>query len=140
MNLLVQFQCMVYSFLYGFIMSGMYHILNRILWKIPYVLRYLFQIIIGCSFGFLYYAGLVYLNDGILRIYFFVMIFVGYLFYQKYYAYYLLYYLEFAVKIIKRIISPFIFFFHYINAIIQKKVKKVKLKWRNKNKRDIKNS
>lgn len=140
MDLLIQFQCLFYSFLYGFVMSGAYHVLNRLFYKVPRFLRYLLQVILGFVFGVLYFYGLVILNEGILRFYFFIMIFIGYLFYQKYYAYYLLYHLELFVKILKRIITPFIFFFRYINGIIQKRVKKVKLKWQRKKEQDIKNS
>lgn len=140
MNLLVQFQCLFYSFMYGFVMSGVYHVLNRLLYKVPRIVRYVFQMVLGISFGMIYFYGLVVLNDGILRFYFFIMIFIGYLFYQKYYAYYLLYHLELFVKILKRIIAPFIFFFRYINGIIQKRVKKVKLKWRRKKEQDTKSS
>ena len=140
MTLLVQFQCLFYSFLFGFVMSGVYHIMNRFLYVVPTFIRYLFQVIIGCFFGILYFYGLVILNDGILRLYFFVLIFIGYLFYQKYYAFSLLYYLEKFVLLLKRIIAPFVFFFRYINGIIQKRVKKVKLKWRRKKNQDIKNS
>ncbi len=139
MDLLVQFQCLFYSFLYGFVMSACYHIINRFLYKVYHVLRYLFQVIIGFVFGIIYFYGLVLLNDGIIRFYFFVMIFLGYLFYQKYYAYYLLYHLEIFVIILKRIIAPFHFFFKYINDIIRLKVKKVKLKWQ-KRKKDINSS
>lgn len=132
MSLLQQFQCLFYSFSYGFIMSGIYHIINRLLYKIPKVIRYLFQVLIGICFGVLFFYGLVLINDGILRFYFFIMIFLGYLFYQKYYAFYLLYYLELMITIFKRILKPFIFFFRRINVIIQKKVKRVKKKWRKK--------
>lgn len=132
MSLLQQFQCLFYSFSYGFIISGIYHIINRLLYKIPKVIRYLFQVLIGICFGVLFFYGLVLINDGILRFYFFIMIFLGYLFYQKYYAFYLLYYLELMITIFKRILKPFIFFFRRINVIIQKKVKRVKKKWRKK--------
>ncbi|WP_028042800.1 spore cortex biosynthesis protein YabQ [Candidatus Stoquefichus massiliensis] len=140
MDLLVQFQCLFYSFGYGFVMSGVYHIINRLLMRIPIFMRYLIQVGIGFGFGILYFYGLVILNDGILRFYFFMMMFLGYLFYQKYYAYYLLYHLEIFVRILKRIIAPFIFFFRYINGIIQKRVKKVKLKWQKQKNPDTKNS
>lgn len=140
MNLLVQFQCLFYSFCFGFVMSGVYHVVNRILYKIFRFVRYVLQVLIGLLFGFIYFYGLVILNDGILRLYFFVMIFLGYLFYQKYYAYHLLYDLEIIIRIFKRIISPFIFFFRYINGIIQKRVKKVKLRWRRKKDQNTKNS
>lgn len=140
MNLLVQFQCLFYSFGYGFVMSGVYHIINRFLWKVPLFIRYLFQIVIGCLFGVLYFYGLVILNDGILRLYFFIMVFLGYLFYQKYLPTIFCIHLEIICRILKRIIAPFIFFFRYINGIIQKRVKKVKLKWQKRKNQDIKNS
>ena len=76
MTLLVQFQCLFYSFLFGFVMSGVYHIMNRFLYVVPTFIRYLFQVIIGCFFGILYFYGLVILNDGILRLYFFYWIFI----------------------------------------------------------------
>lgn len=140
MNLLVQFQCLIYSFCFGFVMSGTYHVINRILYRVFRWMRYVLQVFIGVIFGFIYFYGLVILNDGILRLYFFVMIFMGYLFYQKYYAYHLLYDLEIIIRIFKRIISPFIFFFRYINGIIQKRVKKVKLRWQRKKNQNTKSS
>ena len=73
MDLLIQFQCLFYSFVYGFVMTGVYHIINRFLYKVPCVIRYLFQIVIGISFGVLYFYGLVIINDGILRLYFFFL-------------------------------------------------------------------
>jgi hypothetical protein len=126
MSLLVQFQCI-------------YHIINRLLYGIPWVLRYIIQVLLGWGIGVLYFYGLVMINQGIIRFYFFVLLFLGYLFYQKYYAYNLLFYLEICVRILKRLISPFIFFFYKINAIIQKRVKRVKLKWRRKDSLNSKN-
>lgn len=143
MNLLIQFQCVFYSFIYGFVMSGVYHIINRLFYKIPRFLRYLLQCVIAAMFGIFYFYGLVLFNEGILRFYFFLFIFLGYLFYNRYYAYYLLYYLEKWIRIFKRIISPFIFFFRYFNGIIQKRAERVKHIWqkrRRKKQRDIKNS
>lgn len=140
MDLLTQFQCLFYSFLFGFVMSGLYHVVNRFLYKVPIIIRYLLQVMIGCGFGFLYFYGLVILNDGILRLYFFVLIFVGYLFYQRYYAYYVLFHLEILVRILKRIIAPFIFFLRFVNGIIQKRARKVKLRWQRKKNPDTKSS
>ena len=114
-----------------------YHIMNRFLYVVPTFIRYLFQVIIGCFFGILYFYGLVILNDGILRLYFFVLIFIGYLFYQKYYAFSLLYYLEKFVLLLKRIIAPFRFFFRYINGIIQKKSKEGEIKMAKKKRTKI---
>lgn len=133
MDLLVQFQCLFYSFCFGFLMSGIYHLINRTLYYVWRWARYLLQIVIGFFFGVFYFYGLVIFNEGILRFYFFIMIFIGYLFYQKYYAYHILYHLEILFRILRKIFNPFIFFFHSINVIIQKRIKKVKLKWQKNN-------
>ena len=140
MNLLTQFQCLFYSFFYGFIMTGIYHVVNRFLYKVPIVLRYLFQVLVGIAFGVFYFYGLVLLNDGILRFYFFIMIFIGYLFYQKYYAYHFLVNLEQIIRIIKKIISPFLFFFRKISVIIKYKARKVRLRWRKEENQEQVNS
>lgn len=139
-DLTVQFRCLFYSYVYGFVACMFYHIVNRICIKIPLILRYMIQIILGFVIGFIYYYGLVYLNDGILRLYFLMMVFMGYVMYQKSYAKYMLYYLEIILMMIKRILKPFFFFFHSINAIILRRLKKVEKIWRKKEKKqDIKN-
>lgn len=140
MSLIVQFQCLFYSFLFGFVMTGVYHIMNRLLYGIPMFLRYICQCLIGICFGMLYFYGLVFLNEGILRLYFFIFMLMGYLLYSHYYAYYLLYFLEKIVSIFKRIFSPFIFFFRCINGIIQKRIGRMKRKWQKRKHQDIKNS
>ena len=138
-DLTVQFRCMFYSLVYGFISCMFYHIINRICMKIPMLLRYLIQVVLGFVIGFIYYYGLVYLNDGILRGYFFVLMFIGYVIYQKYYAKYGLYYLEIILRFVKRILTPFFFFFHSINAIILRSKKKVENIWQKREKKqDIK--
>ena len=140
MSLIVQFQCLFYSFLFGFVMTGVYHIMNRLLYGVPMFLRYICQCLIGICFGMLYFYGLVFLNEGILRLYFFIFMLMGYLLYSHYYAYYLLYFLEKIVSIFKRIFSPFIFFFFYFNGIIQKRIGRMKRKWQKRKHQDIKNS
>lgn len=141
MDLLIQFQSIIYSVLFGFVMTGVYHIINRFLFKLFYILRVILQVGLGLGFGFLYFQGLVWINDGILRIYYFFCILIGYLFYQKYYAFYLLYYLEYVISFFKRILSPFIFFFRRISVIIQKSIRKVKKRWqRQKRNQDMENS
>ncbi len=132
MDLFVQLQCLVYSFFFGFIMCGLYHVVNRFLYGLWKVLRYVVQVLIGFVFGFLYHYGLVRLNEGILRGYFFILMFMGYMFYQRYYAYYFLYMIEKWVKMFKRIIRPFIFFFSFINGIMKKSMKRVRKRWRKK--------
>ncbi len=139
MSLITQFQCLFYSFLFGFVMTGVYHIVNRLLYKIPSLIRCILQIFIAMAFGVLYFYGLVFFNEGILRLYFFIFVFLGYVFYCHYYAYYVLWYLEKMIRIFKRIFSPFIFFFRYINGIIQKRIGRMKKKWQKRKHQDIKN-
>ncbi len=126
MSLIIQFQCLFYSFLFGFIMTGVYHVVNRFLYGIPLWMRYIIQCCLGMFYGVLYFYGLVFLNEGIIRGYFLVFLFGGYLVYSRYYAYYLLYGLEKFICFFKRIFSPFIFFFRYINGIIQKRIGRMK--------------
>ena len=71
---------------------------------------------------------------------FLVFLLGGYLVYSRYYAYYLLYGLEKIVHFFKRIFSPFIFFFRYINGIIQKRIGRMKKKWQKRKHQDIKSS
>ena len=59
--------------------------------------------------------GLVIINYGVLYIYEFVFLVLGYLVYQKYYAYFELLYLERVIFVIKKIIHPFVFFLKKIN-------------------------
>ena len=114
-------------------MMGVYHGINRLFFRVYRVIRLFLQVIIGLGFGVIYFYGLVFLNDGVLRIYFFLFLFLGYLFYQKYYAYYWLYVLEICACFVKKILSPFFFFFKRISVIIQKRIKKVRLRWRKEN-------
>ena len=125
MSLIIQFQCLFYSFLFGFIMTGVYHVV---------------QCCLGMIYGVLYFYGLVFFNEGIVRGYFLVFLLGGYLVYSRYYAYYLLYGLEKIVHFFKRIFSPFIFFFRYINGIIQKRIGRMKKKWQKRKHQDIKSS
>lgn len=129
MSLLVQFQCLVYCFVYGFVFTGIYHVINHVMYRMYSFIRMILQFILGSLFSFCFYKGLIYINDGVLRIYFFIFIFLGYVFFQKYYGYILLFYLKKCVRIYKRIINPYIFFFKKIDAIMKKKVKWVKNKW-----------
>ncbi len=140
MSLIIQFQCLFYSFLFGFIMTGVYHVVNRFLYGIPLWIRYIIQCCLGMIYGVLYFYGLVFFNEGIVRGYFLVFLFGGYLVYSRYYAYYLLYGLEKIVRFFKRIFSPFIFFFRYINGIIQKRIGRMKKKWQKRKHQDIKSS
>ena len=129
MNLHVSFQSLLYCFVFGFLFTGIYHVFNRITYHWNFVFKILLQIGLGVIFSFCFLFGLVLINDGVLRVYFFVFLFLGYVFFQRYYSYFLLVYLEKVIRIYRRIIQPYVFFFKRIDAIMEKKVKWVKKKW-----------
>ena len=129
MSILVSFRTLFYCFVFGFVFSAIYHIFNRLIYRFYYILKLFLLFVLGVCFSYCFFIGLIYINDGILRIYFLMFLFMGYVFFQKYYSFILIYYLEKYVRIYRRIIKPFIFFFKRIDAIMRKKVKWVKKKW-----------
>lgn len=133
MSLLVQIQTCFYCFLYGFIMLGVYHLFHRLLWFMPFFIKGICHFLIGLFLAYIYYLGLVFVNDGLFYVYYVFFLLIGYLFYQKYYAYYELIYLERLILIIKKIFHPIIFFLRMINAIIKKRVRKVLKRWQKEN-------
>lgn len=133
MDLFVQFQCCFFSFLCGFCMLGVYHLFHRLLWYLPFILKGICHFCIGVFFAFLFFKGLVFLNYGVLYIYEFIFLFLGYLVYQRFYAYYELLVIEKVILLIKKIIHPFVFFLKKINAIIKRRVRKVLRKWQKEN-------
>ena len=130
MSLFVQFQCCFFSFVCGFVMLSVYHLFHRLMMRMPFVFRMVFHFLIGILISLVFYSGLVYFNYGVLNIYEFIFLGLGYLVYQKYYAYYELILLEKLIRIMKKIISPFIFFLKKINVIMRHRVRKVMEKWR----------
>ncbi len=139
MSLLTQFQCLFYCFVYGFVFTGIYHIVNRIVYRFYSFVKIVIQIILGIIFSYCFYRGLIYINNGVLRVYFFIFVFLGYMYFQKYYSYILLFFLEKGVEIYRRIISPYIFFFKRIDAIMKKVVKRVNKKWQKRKKSNSNN-
>jgi hypothetical protein len=113
-------------------MMGVYHLFNRLAGFLPFLLKIISYFIFGVIFAFFFYKGLVIINYGVLYIYEFVFLVLGYLVYQKYYAYFELLYLERVIFVIKKIIHPFVFFLKKINDIMKKRVRRVKEKWRKK--------
>ena len=72
--------------------------------------------------GITYYYGLVMINYGIIRMYFFIMIFIGYLFFMDFYKTYILLAIEKSAKFTQKIMSVIYFFFKRINAILRKEM------------------
>ena len=130
MDLLVSFKCLYYSFCYGFLMMFVYCLLNRIVYSMKYI-RFIFHTIIGFLLGFGYYYGLVFINYGVIRIYFLGMILIGYCLFMRFYRIYFLCFIEKLVIYVKKILWVRVFFFKCINAIIQKRKEKMR-KWQRK--------
>lgn len=139
MDILTSIRCLFYCFVYGFIFTGLYHIINRMTYRLWLILKLGVQVILGVLFSYCFMLGLIDLNDGVLRIYLFLFVFLGYVFFQRYYSFLLLCCLEKYAKISRRIIRPFIFFFKKINVIIKKRVKWVKKKWQKRKSSNSKN-
>lgn len=139
MSLLTQFQCLFYCFAYGFVCTGIYHIVNRMVYRFYSFVKIVIQVILGVIFSYCFYRGLIYINNGVLRVYFLIFIFLGYMYFQKYYSHILLFFLEKGVEIYRRIINPYIFFFKRIDAIMVKVVKRVNEKWQKRKKSNSNN-
>lgn len=128
MDLVKQIQGISYSFIYGFVFTFVYSLINRLLYKYHQrIFRFFLQIIIGIVFGYIYYLGLLKINNGVIRIYFFISMLVGYILYLNYYSYYMFFLIELLVKVIKYILRPMIFLFRKVNGIIRR-VKRV-MRW-----------
>lgn len=128
MDLVKQVQGIGYSLIFGFVFTFIYSLVNRLLYKYHQrIIRLFLQVIIGIIFGYLYYLGLLKINNGVIRIYFFVSILVGYILYLNYYNYYMFFLIELIVKMIKYILKPILFLFQKVNGIIRR-VKKV-MRW-----------
>ena len=133
MDLIKQLQGISYSLVFGFLFTFVYSLINRVFYKYhKSIFRYFIQIIVGIVFGYCYYLGLLVINNGVIRGYFIISLLVGYVLYLNYYSYYMFFVIEAIVKMLKYILSPIIFIFRKINAIIGH-MKKV-IRWLKKEK------
>lgn len=131
MSLLQQVQGVIYSFCSGLFFSMIYAFINRLFYRFnKSIFRTFIQIILGSFFGFIYYFGFVYINNGIIRIYYMIFFIGGYFIYHLYYAYHWLVFIEYIMKYIKIILFPLLFIFRNIRGILLK-VKKV-ITWQKK--------
>lgn len=131
MSLLQQIQGVIYSFVCSFSMCLIYAILNRIFYFFGKSIARLFiQVCIGLLFGYIFYRGIVYINDGMIRIYFIISFLLGYLFYNIFYSFYWLVMVEKWMYYFKKILFPLYFIFFKFRAILIR-VRKVKI-WRKK--------
>ena len=129
MTLTVQLQSTIYSFFFGFFFSGCYSFINRLFYRYrKRLIRCFIQVVIGFSIGILYFLGLIKVNDGIIRFYYFIALLMGYLFYEIYYAMYCLLLMERFMKRLKQLLLPLLLVFKKIHGIIKIIGKRVK-KW-----------
>ena len=127
MNLLTQFQSVVYSFIFSLFASFIYSFVNRLVYRFKKtILRLIIQVILGMILGFLYYGGLVVINHGILRFYYIIALAFGYIMYQNYYAFYCLLWIEKLIRKIKKLLSPIYFFYRRFCGILRTAKKRVK--------------
>ena len=125
MNLVEQIQVIGYSLVFGFVFTFVYSLINRMFYKYHQrLIRIVIQIIIGILFGYIYYSGLFKINNGVIRMYFFVCILSGYILYLNYYSYYMYYLIELIIRMIKYILRPMLFLFRKVDGII-KHIKRV---------------
>ena len=84
MDLITQIQGIGYSFVYGIIFTFVYHFIYSHLIKIKIKFIYFFmQGCFGVVFAAIYFIGLLKINEGVLRAYFFVSVLAGYVVYQN---------------------------------------------------------
>lgn len=131
MNLVTQLQGISYSFIFGIIFTFLYHFFNYYLYKIKlFLLRAMLQILLGPLFGGCYYLGLLWINDGILRLYFICALLAGYIVYQNIFSEKLYPVIIKVDSFVKWIFKPLRIAFYKINGII-KDTKKV-IRWQRK--------
>lgn len=127
MRLLTQFQGVVYSFVYSLLFSFVYSFINRLFYRYKKkIFRFILQVCIGISFGLAYYYGLLVINNGVIRVYYFIGLAMGYIIYENYYAFHVLIWMEKSMKGLKKLLSPIFFIFSKIRVILKKTKKKVR--------------
>ena len=131
MSLVTQLQGISYSFIFGIIFTFLYHFFNYYLYKIKlYLLIAMLQIMMGPLFGGCYYLGLLWINDGILRLYFICALLAVYIVYQNIFSEKLYPVIIKVDSFVKWIFKPLRIAFYKINGII-KDTKKV-IRWQRK--------
>ena len=131
MSLVTQLQGISYSFIFGIIFTFLYHFFNYYLYKIKlYLLIAMLQIMMGPLFRGCYYLGLLWINDGILRLYFICALLAGYIVYQNIFSEKLYPVIIKVDSFVKWIFKPLRIAFYKINGII-KDTKKV-IRWQRK--------
>ena len=80
MDLNIQIQSLLFSFLYGCVFYFLLDIFNKFNNNKKIILKIVLSLLFVFLMSLLYFLGLIYINNGYLHIYFLLSIVVGYLF------------------------------------------------------------
>lgn len=83
MTLIVQIQSLCYSFLFGLFASLLFNLCYKVLFYKNIFIRILFNLIFCITLYVLYFYLLYKINNGILHLYFFMMLFIGFYIYNR---------------------------------------------------------
>lgn len=78
MNLQVQIYLILYSFIYGFILSILLDINYAFIYKKKLFIKYIISFLFAINASFIYFFFLQKINNGILHIYSFLWILIGF--------------------------------------------------------------
>lgn len=80
MNLVVQIYSFIYSFLFGIIFYFLLELFNKISFKIKNIVKGPLSFVFIFFISSLYFLGLLFINNGVVHMYFLLTILVGYVF------------------------------------------------------------
>lgn len=83
MSLIVQIQSLFYSFLYGLFASILFNLCYKGLFYKNIIIRVLFNLIFCITLYVLYFYLLYKINNGILHLYFFITLYLGFYIYNR---------------------------------------------------------
>ena len=79
MRLKVQIYSLLYSFFFGIVFFVLLEINCKLLYEGKLIYRVIISFLIIMVLSFLYFLGLVMINNGIIHIYFYLSLFTGYM-------------------------------------------------------------
>ena len=80
MKLDIQIYSFVSSFLFGCMLFFLLDIFNRLMCKVKVVLKIIFSFLFVMFLALVYFLMLLFINNGVVHVYFLLMILVGYIF------------------------------------------------------------
>ena len=83
MDLNVQIYFFVYSFIFGCIFYFLLDLFSKVCCKFKKIIKAIFSFVFILLISVLYFIGLLFINNGVVHIYFLLFILVGYIFVYK---------------------------------------------------------